>query len=154
MLTRFILAGVASAALALFGQTSPAQINPGTQIQGMTGTCTTIRISIISPTGTPGLLCLPAGSFNCTSASLCMFIPVAAVLPVFVDEEIPVGALNGTNATFTIANVPNPATSLQCFRNGLRVRLGGDYTFTGQTLTFLTAAVPQSGDTLDCSYRH
>jgi hypothetical protein len=72
----------------------------------------------------------------------------------FVDAETPAGLVNGTNTTFTLANVPNPSTSLALYRNGLRMQTGGDYSLSGSTITFLTGQLPQSGDTLVCSYRH
>lgn len=70
---------------------------------------------------------------------------------MFIDSETPTGSVNGTNVVFAIANVPSPASSLKVMRNGIRLRLGGDYTFTGQTITLGTA--PQSGDVLLVDYR-
>jgi hypothetical protein len=72
----------------------------------------------------------------------------------FVDAETPTGTANGSNATFALANTPNPAGSLAVYRNGLRVALNIDYTLSGSTITFLPLALPQSGDTLAVSYRH
>jgi hypothetical protein len=72
----------------------------------------------------------------------------------FVDAETPSGTANGSNATFTLANTPNPAGSVAVYRNGLRVALNIDYTLAGSTITFLPVALPQSGDTLVASYRH
>ncbi len=37
----------------------------------------------------------------------------------FVDAETPAGAINGSNASFSLANTPNPAASLTLFLNGL-----------------------------------
>ena len=53
--------------------------------------------------------------------------------------------MNGTNATFTLAATPNPAASLALYRNGLLQNAGADYTLSGQTVQFVTAAVPQPG---------
>lgn len=72
----------------------------------------------------------------------------------FVDSETPTGAANGANAVFTLANAPNPSTSLTLYRNGLRMQAGGDYSLSGSTITFLAGQLPQAGDTLICSYRH
>ncbi len=72
----------------------------------------------------------------------------------FVDAETPSGAANGANAAFTLANVPNPASSVGVYRNGLRMKLITDYTFSGSTITFVAGQLPQTGDTLFCSYRH
>jgi len=71
----------------------------------------------------------------------------------FVDGEIPFGALDGSNTTFTLANIPIPASSLALFRNGLLLQQGTDYTLSARSVTFLTTAVPQPGDLLLASYR-
>jgi hypothetical protein len=70
----------------------------------------------------------------------------------FVDQETPTGAINGTNGIFTLSQTPSPVTSLQVYRNGLLMSAGVDYTLSGMTVTFV-AVVPQSTDTLLCSYR-
>lgn len=81
-------------------------------------------------------------------------IVAAPVLPPVqaVDGETPAGTLNGTNLIFTLAFQP-AASSLHLYRNGLRQKLGLDYTLSGNTITFLVAAVPQPGDTLLADYR-
>jgi len=71
----------------------------------------------------------------------------------FVDSEVPGGTMDGSNSSFTLANTPNPAASLELFRNGLLMNQGGDYTLTGNTLAFLTSSIPQPGDVLLASYR-
>jgi len=72
----------------------------------------------------------------------------------FVDGETPTGAVNGSNAAFTLASAPNPSSSLVVYRNGLRMKLNADYTLSGSTVTFVSGQLPQTGDTLLCSYRH
>jgi len=71
----------------------------------------------------------------------------------FADAEVPVGAVNGTNAVFTLASTPSPASSLELFLNGLLMRQGTDYQIIGNTITFFLASVPQTGDLLVASYR-
>ncbi len=71
----------------------------------------------------------------------------------FVDAETPAGLLNGTNAVFTLANAPSPASSLELYRNGLLLRQGLDYTLEGNVITFVSGAIPQPGDVLTASYR-
>jgi hypothetical protein len=71
----------------------------------------------------------------------------------FVDGEVPSGATNGSNTSFTLANVPNPSSSLALFRNGLRLNQGVDYTISANGITFQSGTVPQNGDTLLASYR-
>jgi hypothetical protein len=73
--------------------------------------------------------------------------------PVFSDGEVPGGTVDGSNATFTLANAPSPAASLELFRNGLEQNRSADYTLTGSTVQFLTGAMPQPGDTLLAWYR-
>jgi hypothetical protein len=72
---------------------------------------------------------------------------------VFIDLETPNGALNGTNAAFTLSMTPNPTTSLLLFRNGLLQKLGVDFTLTGSSISFQAGSVPQPGDLLQASYR-
>lgn len=72
---------------------------------------------------------------------------------LFVDAETPAGIVDGSNAGFTIANSPAPVASLQIFRNGLLLKSGSDYNLVGSTLTFVSGAIPQSGDTLLAYYR-
>ena len=71
----------------------------------------------------------------------------------FIDAEVPTGIMNGLNATFALADAPNPASSLAVYRNGLLVRQTGDYTISGNTITFVAGAIPQAADSLVASYR-
>jgi hypothetical protein len=73
--------------------------------------------------------------------------------PVFVDSETPTGAVDGSNNVFTLTGSPSPALSLQVFRNGILQRAGVDFTLSGVTVTFLTGAIPQSGDVIQTYYR-
>ncbi len=72
---------------------------------------------------------------------------------VFVDSETPGGTLDGVNAAFTLANTPNPSTSLALYRNGLRLSQRLDYTIATSTITFLAGAVPRPTDILLANYR-
>lgn len=71
----------------------------------------------------------------------------------FIDTETPAGAVNGSNAAFTLNQSPNPAASLTVYRNGIRQQQGLDYTATGNTITFTSGSIPQTGDALSCFYR-
>ncbi len=73
--------------------------------------------------------------------------------PDFVDQEVPTGAVNGSNTVFSLAQPPDPPGSLQVFRNGIMLKAGVDYTLSGTTVTFGTLSVPQTGDLLLVSYR-
>lgn len=70
----------------------------------------------------------------------------------FVDKEIPTGAINGSNATFTLANTPTVGSE-HVYLNGILQEsgTGNDYTITGATITYLTA--PLSSEKLRASYR-
>ena len=77
-----------------------------------------------------------------------------SLLPSFVNNETPGGAVDGSNATFTLANTPSPATSLALYRNGLLQQAGVDFNLqTGGSILFVTAAVPQPGDVMLANYQ-
>lgn len=63
--------------------------------------------------------------------------------------EVPSGTVNGTNTVFTTAQ---PFTSIEVFKNGIRMKgAGNDYTVTNNTtITFVTA--PAIGATLLVNY--
>jgi hypothetical protein len=71
----------------------------------------------------------------------------------FIIEEVPTGTVDGTNPTFTLANTPLTG-SQRVFVNGIRNKAGAgnDYTISGSTITFLTGAIPQTGDTIIVDY--
>jgi len=71
----------------------------------------------------------------------------------FVDAEIPAGAVNGLNATFTLASAPSPTGSLALYRNGLFQRQNVDYQLSTSTITFFLASIPVTGDLLVANYR-
>lgn len=73
--------------------------------------------------------------------------------PAFVDGAVPTGALDGTNAAFTLPSAPNPGVSLQFFRNGVLQKPGTQYTLLGAVVTFNANWIPQAGDDLLASYR-
>ena len=73
--------------------------------------------------------------------------------PVFVDAETPTGAVDGSNTVFTLSGSPSPSLSLQVFRNGILQRIGVDYSLAGGTVTFVSGAIPQSGDIVQTYYR-
>jgi hypothetical protein len=54
-------------------------------------------------------------------------------------DETPAGTVNGFNVTFTLANAPSPAASLQLFQDGVLQIQGTDYTLSGNTITFMNA---------------
>jgi hypothetical protein len=79
--------------------------------------------------------------------------PISAT-PAFVDAEVPVGKIDGKNLSFTVANQPNPLTSLVLFKNGVRMLYSVDYTLLGITITFAnTTVAPHVCDSLIVMYR-
>ena len=69
----------------------------------------------------------------------------------FVFGEIPSGAINGSNTTYTISVTPTTST-LSLYLNGMLLRsgAGNDYTISTNTITMTTA--PVSGDVLIADY--
>ena len=70
----------------------------------------------------------------------------------FVDKEIPSGAINSSNVTFTLANTPT-AGSEHVYLNGILQEsgAGNDYTITGAVITYLSA--PLTGEKIRVTYR-
>jgi hypothetical protein len=79
--------------------------------------------------------------------------PCGGLQPSFVDGDSPNGLVDGSNTSFTLSAVPDPASSLAVYRNGVLQKTGQDYTLTGSTIQFVAAAAPQPGDTLLAGYR-
>lgn len=73
---------------------------------------------------------------------------------VQVWNEVPSGAVNGSNAKFVLQYLPNPTNSLMLFKNGLIMRegVGNDYTLSGLEINFIDEQTPQTGDSIICSY--
>lgn len=80
--------------------------------------------------------------------------PPQQQMPNFADSEVPVGVVDGTNRTFTLAFTPSPPTSLILTRNGLVMKRGLDYSLAGKTITFIVEQTPQVGDILLAWYRY
>ena len=80
------------------------------------------------------------------------YVTTEAAAGVWVRDETPSGAINGSNVTFTLANTPISG-SVVLWLNGLRLRSGAanDFTVSGVTITMNYA--PASGDSLISDYR-
>jgi hypothetical protein len=93
------------------------------------------------------------GTIN-TTAIAWQQIPTAAGLlnTNFVDKETPSGTIDGSNATFTLANTP-VAGSEHVYLNGVLQEsgAGNDYTISGGTITMLSS--PLSGERIKVTYR-
>jgi hypothetical protein len=71
-----------------------------------------------------------------------------------IENEVPTGTVDGTNAEFVLANTP-VAGSVKLYKNGLRMKEGAgvDFTRATVTITFAAGQIPQTGDELVCDYR-
>lgn len=78
----------------------------------------------------------------------------AGASPLFADGDPLSGLINSDNRTFALAHSPNPAGSLELYRNGLLMSPGVDYSLSGSTVNFFVASTPQTGDQLRASYRY
>jgi len=70
---------------------------------------------------------------------------------VLLVREIPTGAIDGSNATFTLANAP-AIYSLHLSLNGVDLLKDTDFTIAADTITFVIP--PQDGDWLLASYTY
>jgi hypothetical protein len=108
------------------------------------------RVAIVDPTG---MLASAAGD-----PSDCVRVdgssgPCGDSSIGFVDGESLAGIVDGSNVSFGLSAAPDPVSSLALYRNGILQKTAQDYTLTGSTVQFVTAAAPQPGDTLLASYR-
>lgn len=71
----------------------------------------------------------------------------------YVVRESPTGTINGVNATFNLAATPIAGTE-EIYVNGILQNsgAGNDYTISGATITFLSGAIPQTGDIVRVTY--
>lgn len=72
----------------------------------------------------------------------------------FVDSETPAGVIDGANDEFTLTQAPNPAASLQLFKNGILQTEGTDYDLVSDTITYVAGAIPQVGDAHVAFFRY
>lgn len=121
----------------------------GSGSSGNSGGSITLPIPISDVTN----LTTTLASLSSSISTLTTQVSSLTVTPVFVDGETPGGTVNGANRSFTLANSPSPAMSLDLYRNGLVQSAGVDYTISGNTITFLQVATPQPGDLLQAFYR-
>lgn len=71
-----------------------------------------------------------------------------------VNFEVPSGTINGTTTAFSLANTPNPALSLHCYKDGILMAATNDFTLSVATVTFVSGVQPKTGDSLTCDYLH
>lgn len=81
------------------------------------------------------------------------FANVTVGFDTFVTGEVPIGAINGSNKTFTLANTPDTGT-VCLYHNGQRLRNGSakDFTVSGAVIT--TTFAPETFDILLADYQY
>lgn len=119
------------------------------------GTVTPSRAAIFDALGNIGSV--QGNPSDCVhvdgSSGACAAGAAVSVSSGFVDGDVPSGVANGANLVFTLSQTPAPAMSLSLYRNGLALRQGVDYSLSSNTVTFIAAAAPQTGDLLTAFYR-
>lgn len=72
---------------------------------------------------------------------------------MWINNETPTGTIDGSNAVFTLAKVPNPSSSLLLTKNGQILYESSGFTLSGQTITFQTGFIPQNSGELQDEIR-
>jgi hypothetical protein len=88
-----------------------------------------------------------SGTIDLSAASQILPPPAPPAGATFAWSEVPSGTIDGTNPTFTLAHGPNPANSLQFYKNGTRMTAGIAFTLSGAVITYESAYIPGPGDT-------
>ena len=76
---------------------------------------------------------------------------LAALIGAWI-QEIPSGAVDGINTSFTLSNTPISNASVSFYLNGLILIQGTDYTIAGAIITMTVA--PAIGQKLYAVYQH
>lgn len=73
---------------------------------------------------------------------------------LFAFNEVPQGVVDGVNSQFSLANTPNPPSSLMLFYNGQLMKVGteADYILNGNIITFVGKKAPETDDILLATY--
>lgn len=102
---------------------------------------------------TRGIRTLPDEANELTSGELA-WVQSEAVKGLWIHNETPGGAINGSNVTFTLANAPASNGAIWLYLNGVLMNYGAgnDFTISGSTITM--NRIPESGDVLLVTYRY
>jgi hypothetical protein len=87
-----------------------------------------------------------------TLAGSALFAQITSNPNTQIYAETPSGTLNGVNAAFTLNYSPSLSTSVSLYRNGIRQKLGTDYTVSGKTISFAPGSIPGAGDLIVADY--
>ena len=137
------------------GTTSQANI-PISQVIGLTSYLNAFNGSLASLSSTVSDLSTTVNGLGSSVATLTTLVDnlnSAQSSPLFVDAETPTGTINGSNTVFNLSHTPSPVAALELYRNGVLQANGVDYTLSGNTVTFGSNSVPQSGDLMEAYYR-
>ncbi len=74
----------------------------------------------------------------------------ARSLKKFWVDETPSGTINGSNTSFSLAQLPLENDSVELYQDGLKLTYTTDYTISGTTITMVTA--PVVGQILRANY--
>ncbi len=96
---------------------------------------------ILNPTTPGGLLTTIQGLLT---AGQTLVVQAITSGTYFHINETPTGTMNGVNTSFTLSAIPNPATSLEVYLNGTKLKLASGYTLVGSALTMIN--IPIAGD--------
>ncbi len=110
------------------------------QVTGLSAALASINATVASLSSQMSSMALSSGIAGSTNSS-------------FIDAEVPGGAMNGANSTYTLAQTPNPVNSVAVYRNGLLQSPGVDYSLSGSTVTFMPTSIPRATDVVTAYYR-
>lgn len=122
-------------------------------LNAISSSLNTMTTTVGGFSSTVGGLSNTVSNLQSTVTALSASVGSGAGSATFIDGEIPAGTIDGTNAQFTVASIPSPASSVLLSRNGILLVAGQDFSLSGSTITFLSNAKPLVGDTLLASYR-
>lgn len=104
---------------------------------------------LLNPTTPGGLLSQVQGLLTAAESLVIQAITLGTY---FVFNETPSGTKNGSNQVFTLSSTPKPAASVELSYNGQLLQAGGgDFTLSGNTITFV-AIKPVASDVLLANY--
>lgn len=67
-------------------------------------------------------------------------------------EEVPSGAINGSNALFTLSSAAVSDNHIRLYIDGLRQDQGNDYTVAGASALTISSTAPETGQLLFVDY--
>lgn len=114
--------------------------------RGLTG----VRLPLFDDGAHKCPLLVPATAFDRTNNTVTL--PSGAGI-IFISNLTPAGSINGVNASFRLTPAPSNNEFLQLFRNGVLQKPQVDFVISGETVTFVPGAIPQTGDILTAFYR-